>query len=440
MRFRRIAATLRSTLFLFATLATVAPAQGSARARPVISVYSRDGGLLSNYVTPAIEVGEDVYVFAISVDLNGEIQVLHPEFPGISVRIRAHRELQLRNFFAGFGPQGEQGLTSYGYAGYNDVTDRRDQTRGTVIALASREPFNFETLDSGGDWNIAAIRRLIDARSPSDAADALARYIGTTGEPIGRDWFRFAGGRNYDYDYAYSALTACDLYYGFSYGSPVAALHRSAILGHIFHLQRAGRQVRLVGYDGCGIPIVSYGPLSTANLPIPVGRRRIPGDTTIFPKSREPHNAVPRGAAIGAFPPSAEAGVFGGSRTTPPLTESGMILTPARNRTESTEMIEQLRTQRADHVPSSRIPVESRHPPRTESSTTGVQSPREYRPAPFVHPSATPPPSRTPAPAPPPRSAPPTQQPAAPVRREAPIPTPAPSPRTESVPVPPPMP
>ena len=35
-------------------------------------------------------------------DLDGQIQVLHPDFPGLSVKMAAHRTLQLKKFFVGF--------------------------------------------------------------------------------------------------------------------------------------------------------------------------------------------------------------------------------------------------------------------------------------------------------------------------------------------------
>src|SRR5947199_10479200 len=56
----------------------------------------------STYVEPQINLSENAYVFAVEMDLDGQIQVLHPDFPGLSVKISAHTQLRLPNFFAGF--------------------------------------------------------------------------------------------------------------------------------------------------------------------------------------------------------------------------------------------------------------------------------------------------------------------------------------------------
>jgi hypothetical protein len=89
--------------------------QASSRGAPNIRVYSRSGvGVASNYVEPAIQVSENAYVFAVSMDLDGQIQVLQPDFPGISVRIASARELRLPNFFAGFTDRMGVGNAAYG--------------------------------------------------------------------------------------------------------------------------------------------------------------------------------------------------------------------------------------------------------------------------------------------------------------------------------------
>ncbi|HEY3747273.1 MAG TPA: hypothetical protein VGL17_13570, partial [Gemmatimonadaceae bacterium] len=209
MRGSRAASVLGVAALAVGALASSAAAQqGSSRGAPNIRVYSRSGvGVVSNYVEPAIEISENAYVFAVSLDLNGQIQVLQPDFPGISVRIASGRELKLPNFFAGFTNGGTGVGTAYG----RNVGDYRstayaaqeNDTRGTVIALASRAPFNLDRIASAGDWNISAIRGLIEYRSPAAAAQALASYLGARGEPIGRDYMRFAGGRQNYYASSY---------------------------------------------------------------------------------------------------------------------------------------------------------------------------------------------------------------------------------------------
>src|SRR6266516_458809 len=280
MRTETMAPTLGISALLLCALAAPSAAQERVRQRaPIIRVYSENGSDVlgtTTYVTPAIQVAENAYVFAVSMDLDGNIQVLHPDLPGISVRIAAHRQLRLPNFFTGFAQQDRydriySSVTNPGYYrnGYLD-------SRGTVIALASRAPFNLELIESGGDWDISAIRPLIENRSPQDAAQALASYLGAKGEPIGRDYMRFAGGRTYGYAYGgygydYYGYDPCTAYYGYGFGP----LRQVQFYRYLSSLPARGQHVRILGYDVCGFTILA--PLTS-----PV--------TGYFPAPRPPHN------------------------------------------------------------------------------------------------------------------------------------------------------
>ena len=176
MRAERSASAMGVAALLIALVAPASHAQDRSRERaPIIRVYSQNGAIESNYITPAIEVSEDAYVFAVSMDLDGQIQVLHPDFPGISVRILQHKQLRLPNFFAGFSQSAGRFDASGRYvSSFDDYAGNYTDTRGTVIALASRAPFNLERVEIDGDWNISAIRGLIEYRAPASAAYALA--------------------------------------------------------------------------------------------------------------------------------------------------------------------------------------------------------------------------------------------------------------------------
>jgi hypothetical protein len=322
-------------------------------------------------VTPAIEVSEAAYVFAVSLDLDGQIHVLHPDYPGISVRILGHSQLRLPNFFAGFSrsryDEAGRNVSNYDYEVANE-----DDSRGTVIALASRAPLRLERVESGGDWNVETIRRLIENRAPASAARALAAYLGAKGESIGTDYMRFASARYNDY-YASNPLYGCDLYYG-GY-SPGLALSRLAVLNRVGQLRRSGRSVRILGYDFCGMPIVAYGP-SAPNRYRPRTPRN-PSDTLVT----KGHVRPPRSGQSAESFPRAATGTF-------PLTRRGetrdagdvLIASPQQNR---------------------RDPRERFADPRSEgrASVIGTLPVREYprpivREAPVVHerPSSPPPP------------------------------------------------
>jgi hypothetical protein len=383
--------------------------------------------VVSNYVTPAIEVSEDAYVFAVSLDLDGQIQVLHPDFPGISVRILEHRQLRLPNFFAGFSHRRGVYDTNGRYVTYSDYYASDDyDSRGTVIALASRAPFNLARVESDGDWNIAAIRRLIEHRSPASAARALAAYLGAKGEAIGTDFMRFAPARNLYYSSNYfpsTALYRCDLYDG-GYSSGVA-FSRLAVLNRVAQLQLAGQSVSIVGYDFCGMPIVVYGPSERGRSLRPITPPRNPADTLgggtrAPPRSGPPLGIIPRRAEIETLPIT--------RRAEPPQVGHVTIEAPRPGRRDPRDKLIDPRNEAGDGgvVERNRVLIE-RSPPRAETPVIGTQPAREYSKPIFREaPEPRPEPSREPDRSPP-RSAPP-------VVHEQPSSPPPPPPRTQPEP------
>jgi len=145
---------------------------------PTVKVYVISGSNPTSYVAPRIRLSENAYVFVVEKDMDGLIRVLHPDLPETSGKTSASNALRLPDFFIGFGASG---MPSRQYV----------ISQGTVIALASRVPFNLDVISTGGDWNTGAIRRVIERRTPQSAMDALASYIGAKGEPIGRDFMLF---------------------------------------------------------------------------------------------------------------------------------------------------------------------------------------------------------------------------------------------------------
>ncbi|HJP60998.1 MAG TPA: hypothetical protein VJ865_13405 [Gemmatimonadaceae bacterium] len=358
-------------------------AQASRRGPPIIRIYS-DNGVdyvgTTSYITPRIELSENAYVFAVEMDMDGQIQVLHPDFPGISVRISGHKSLQLPNFFTGFNS------SRYGRGTYNVAMDRdyydyygADDSRGTIIALASRAPFNLERVESNGDWDIAALRRLIEHRSPLSAANELARYLGQAGEPIGRDYLRFDGGQRYSYPYydAYSYYSPCSSFYGYSY-LPAYSIRQAQAFALYSQLLAAGRGVRILGYDQCGVPIFIPGNVN-GGQGTPIGHfppPRHPGDTTVFPKSRLPKAPVPRGSTVFANTldegmPRTRAGGL------PQMGDVTIKASPTGRRGEPKRYIEDYGGGLA--VPQGRIPVERVIVPRGEASAGSTKAVPTYR-------------------------------------------------------------
>jgi hypothetical protein len=378
-------------------------------------------------------VSEDAYVFAVMMDLDGRIQVLHPEFPGISVRIRSNKQLTLPNFFAGYDDTRQSGRYS-GVASYDGYEDSGGDSRGTVIAIASRVPFNLDLIDAGGDWNISVIRQLIEDREPESAARSLANYLAAKGEPVGHDYMRFAGQRRGYYAYnGYNGYSAYD-YCGYSSYSRYGGYYGVPGLGSAAALRAAGLRPLFLGYDSCGIPIVVVSPFTRDRFPLPHPQRPR-GDTTIFPKSRFPTDGVVRVPGVDNAP----QGIFPLPQRGEPQTGDVTNPGPQRRRTEPRN--EQLRPQPGGvALPErARIPVE-RIVPRAEPASSGMRP--VYRPEPTVAAPSTPvrAPERV-APErvyrdPPPREAPPRMAAPAPVvyERPTPPPPPPPPPRTQSEP------
>ena len=408
---------------LICVLASSSVAQeGATRGAPNIRVYSRTGvGVVSNYVEPAIEVSENAYVFVVSLDLDGQIQVLQPDFPGISVRVTRGRELRLPNFFAGFS-NGRSGVGSvYGSnAGYTrsaPYAGQENDSRGTVIALVSRAPFNLDRIESNGDWSISAIRSLIENRSPASAAQALASYLGARGEPIGRDYMRFAGARqNY-----YASNYVGDEYACYS-NSPLYSL---SLVSRIAELRAAGQRVNIVGYDYCGLPILVFGPsrrgggvFKPANpLPIDTGDSR----------NRLGHGAPPRSghppkteAALGFFPPP--------RRASPPQVGDATVTAPVppRRGRDPREVFRELQNQGngSASLDRDRFPRQAPAPPRASEAAIGAEPVRSFnapvlraappQAPPREEPQRSPPPQATQPPAPPRTAEPHTNAPANP--------------------------
>jgi hypothetical protein len=307
-------------------------------------------------------------------------------------------------------------------ASYNGSRELGNDVRGTVIALASRAPFNLELVEADGDWNLAAIRQLIENRTPEGAAQALAKYLGAKGEPIGHDYMRFAGQRQSYYAYnGYDDLSYCG--YGRNgYTSLGGGYYRADAYTRIAQLRAVGLQPFIAGYDACGSPIVVVAPFNQGTrFPIPVTPRP-QGDTTIFPKSHFPQGFPRRPATadmtpVGVFPLSHRAEL--------PQAGDVTITAPQGRRAEPREFLDQYRPQPGvTALPErGRIPVERANPsepatmgtrpifrsdPLVSAPSEPMRTPERYRepspaPAPVVHerptlPSAPPPRAEAPSP------------------------------------------
>jgi hypothetical protein len=409
MRSARLALAAGSCAALLCSLASASAAQERSRERaPIVRVYSQNGAVVSNYVTPTVGVSEDAYVFAVMMDLDGRVQVLHPEFPGISVRVRSDRQLALPNFFAGYTSpmQDAPRYTSRGVLTYDGYEDLGNDTRGTVIALASRAPFKLGLIEAGGDWNISQIRLLIEHRTPSSAAQALAQYIGAKGESVGRDYMRFAGQRQ-SY-YAYDEFAYC----GYGYGSSYRGVDRALTFARAGQLRSVGLRPVFLGYDACGLPVIAVAPFSGGGgIVLPPNRlprrdtpNRLPRrDTTVFPKSRFPGGIAHHPSSEDGTPKPVPVGIFPLPQRSESQRRDATIPAPQARRSEPREMPDQFRSRPGtSSFPSRLPPVEHTAPPRAEPAAIGAFPIRRAEPR-VIAPPPPPPPSKTAPSAPPPK-------------------------------------
>jgi hypothetical protein len=421
MRVTKLALGLGAAMITSQALAGVAEAQ--KRKAPRIDLTTSLGSsVASNYIEPAVTLSEDAYVFVISVDIDRDVQVLHPTETGIAVKMAARRQLHLPRFFAGYGGNGgysnvSGGSYDYG-SGYSD-------TRGTMIALASRRPFRLSNISVGGDWDVLMLQRLVDGRDPEAAAVMLAKVLGEPGEPIGRDVYRFAGGRRYyNSFYSNSAYYDCSYLYGslgFARGFNTG---RSINFFRAGQLQQAGFVVAFAGYDACGQPVFDVYPRSFVGTPGTPGR---PPATGVFPSGRIP-SVAPRnplkdtvGSVITGARPTPGRYAGQNDASTPPMTrvpDAGSVSERPHPRSEGTTVSERPRVPAATPAPERAAPRHS--PPAPERVSTPRPVP-ERTSAPVY----TPPPERASPPPPPPP--PPRAEPR--VERER--PTPAREPKSE---------
>jgi len=409
MRVTKLALGLGAAMISSHLLAGVAGAQNNRKAPRINLTTALGSSVASNYVEPAVTLSEDAYVFVVSIDVDRRVQVLHPAETGITVKMAAKRQLHLPRFFAGYGGSGgyssvsSVGSSAYDYgSGYSD-------SRGTMIALASRRPFRLSSISAGGDWNVQMLERLVEDREPYAAATMLAKLLGEPGEPIGRDVHRFAGGRHYyNSFYNNSAYYDCSYQYGSLGFARGFGSGRSISFFRAAQLQQAGYAVAFLGYDACGQPQFNVYPQALVGTP---GVR--PPAAGAFPRGRLPSSA-PRNP----LKDSVVGGITGARPTpgryadqddafTPPMRgipDAGLVSERPHPRAEGATVSERPRAPAASPAPERAAPRHSSPPPERIST-----------PRPVPERSAAPPPAYTP---PPERSSPPPERSSPPPRAE----------------------
>src|SRR6266480_6062490 len=103
MRAIRLVSTLGASGLVFCASASVSwgQQQPACVEAPTITVYQVPGAKdATASVTSHIRLSEDAYIFVVERDLDGQLQVLHPDSAGTPIRTSAHKPAPLPSFFA----------------------------------------------------------------------------------------------------------------------------------------------------------------------------------------------------------------------------------------------------------------------------------------------------------------------------------------------------
>ena len=133
----------------------------------------------ANYVDATIEVSRDAYVLVVATDLDGQVRVVFPESPDRTGFVSASAQLKLPKFFGGFGPVG---LAQYGRSAFSVEPPNRYGALGSMVAIASDRPLQLARITNrDGDWDEAALERLVYGRSPTSAGYSLGTELSLAG-------------------------------------------------------------------------------------------------------------------------------------------------------------------------------------------------------------------------------------------------------------------
>jgi hypothetical protein len=243
------------------------------------------------YVDATIRVSEDAYVLVVASDLDGRARVIFPASPEESGFVSAAAPHRLSRFFAGFGALGS---TRYGRSAFSVEPVSRFTPRGAMVAVASDRPLQLAKItDANGDWDEAAIERLMYGRAVTSAGYAIGRELSLAGQEFDADYSgftRFGNASLYSVASVGSALCESEF---------TGALYYDAPRPTTFFERNGERYAVITSGDACS----GY---QTRTVPAGPAIPRVPRDSADSARVR---GVDPRFAERGAN--SAGAGRFG---------------------------------------------------------------------------------------------------------------------------------
>ncbi|HEV7992623.1 MAG TPA: hypothetical protein VGP25_12415 [Gemmatimonadaceae bacterium] len=366
--------------------------QAGQREEPRVRIIAPPTLGIDRYVDATVRVSQDAYVLVVAADLDGRIRVIYPESPDESGFVSASAPHKLSKFFAGFGALGS---SRFGRSAFSVQPVSRYAQRGALVAIASERPLQLAKItDANGDWDEAALERLVYGRSPQSAGYALGSELSLAGQGFDTD---------------FSGLTLWGTPSLYSLASVGSALCESELTGALYYdgprpttffVQDGTRYAVITTGDACGGYQTHTVPAGPAPMPIPrdsadsarigAGVTRIAGRSTngggrfgseqVDGTVARARRSGPRDPEGNALRPTDRPNVVGGLRFRPPeqlRTEPRLREAPgfrtlpddqrARIREQATEGRAQRPTpqyeERARPVPEHRDPAPVREAP-----------------------------------------------------------------------------
>ena len=195
---------------------------------------------LDRYVDATVRVSQDAYVLVVAADLDGRVRVIYPESPDESGFMSASAPHKLSKFFAGFGALGS---ARYGRSAFSIQPVSRYAARGALVAIASERPLQLAKItDQNGDWDEAALDRLVYGRSVQSAGYLLGRELSLVGQ---------------EFDTDFSGLTQFGTPSLYSLASTGSALCESDFTGALYY--DAPRPTTFFVRDGTQYAVITFG-------------------------------------------------------------------------------------------------------------------------------------------------------------------------------------
>lgn len=371
-------ATLAAAALLGACYAPQGPLPGGrgvigvepvAEPAPLVRIRTESEIGTVRHVRARLEVTRDAYVLAFNVGPDGVVQMIFPEDPEDSGFLRGGAKYSLQPIFTGYPTMS---LTSVSYAPFTRVrtsAHARPTMRGPgyIFVLASRTPFDLQTLATAGYFDGVEAAFDYNALDPEDVIPTVAAAAVGDRErmAVRADFARYGG-----YDQMMSRYDGRRLY-AYSPTAPDCTLFTSSI--NWFSLDPMYAPAWRCPWEGTTRP-----PVPRIRIP------RMPGDST--PSDSTPSDSAGGDTIATSQPVSAMVRETSALGTSERMARPTVELTPdARERMRRRDAAVERRMRREAEAGLDRRPSQ----PRDEADTRRRARPEGSSARPARQPEAT---------------------------------------------------